>query len=132
MAGILKVDDLRGNTSAGDITITDGSATSSLQSGLVKAWGNFTSEGTFTTNDSFNTSSITDTGTGSAQPNWSNNFSSANYAATMSCEDSSAYHGMMQQISNPTTALTNILSASATNTARDVEYGYYMTSGDLA
>jgi hypothetical protein len=40
MASILKVDDLRGNTSAGDITITSegGSATMQLQQGLEKAW----------------------------------------------------------------------------------------------
>ena len=38
MAGILKVDDLRGNTSAGDITITSegGSATMQLQQGVLK------------------------------------------------------------------------------------------------
>ena len=100
--------------------------------GSCKAWGSFTSEGTFTENDLFNTSSITDSGTGSARPNWASVFASANYATTMSCEDSSDYHGMMQQVSNPSTSLVNILSASATNTARDVEFGFYISMGDLA
>ena len=106
--------------------------TSYLFNGSCKAWGSFTSEGTFTENDTFNTSSITDSSTGSARPNWANLFANANYATTMSCEDSSDYHGMMQQVSNPSTSLVNILSASATNTARDVEFGFYISMGDLA
>ena len=106
--------------------------TSYLFNGSCKAWGSFTSEGTFIENDLFNTSSITDSGTGSARPNWASVLASANYATTMSCEDSSDYHGMMQQVSNPSTSFVNILSASATNTARDVEFGFYMSMGDLA
>ena len=40
MASILKVDDLRGNTAAGNITITSegGAATMQLQQGVAKAW----------------------------------------------------------------------------------------------
>jgi len=129
--GNLKFDTL--TTSDAKNTNTEKSLdTSYLFNGSCKAWGSFTSEGTFTENDLFNTSSITDSGTGSARPNWTNLFANANYATTMSCEDSSDYHGMMQQVSNPTTALVNILSASATNTARDVEFGFYMCMGDLA
>ena len=129
--GNLKFDTLTTSDSAN--TSTEKSIdTSYLFNGSCKAWGSFTSEGTFTENDLFNTSSITDSGTGSARPNWTNLFANANYATTMSCEDSSEYHGMMQQVSNPTTSLVNILSASATNTARDVEFGFYMCMGDLA
>jgi hypothetical protein len=66
MASILKVDDLRGNTSAGNITITSegGAATQSLQQGLCKSWCRWSQSGTQTVNDSLNISSITDTGTG--------------------------------------------------------------------
>ena len=67
MASILKVDDLRGNTSAGDITITSegGSATMQLQQGLAKAWTNINGgSGTPVVRDSFNNSSLTDNGTG--------------------------------------------------------------------
>jgi hypothetical protein len=42
MASILKVDELRGIVSAGDITVTDGSVTMKLQDGLAKAWAFFT------------------------------------------------------------------------------------------
>ena len=62
MASILKVDDLRGNTAAGDITITSegGAATMQLQQGVAKAWVNFdASSGTPTERDSLNVSSLT-------------------------------------------------------------------------
>jgi len=63
MASILKVDDLRGNTSAGDITITSegGSATMQLQQGLAKAWAAYDNDAVI--NDSLNGSSVTDNGT---------------------------------------------------------------------
>ena len=39
MASILKVDEMQGVTSAGDITITgEGTATMQLQQGLAKCW----------------------------------------------------------------------------------------------
>jgi len=65
MASILKVDDLRGNTSAGDITITSegGSATMQLQQGLVKCWVHLDGD-PVGIDDSFNASSATDSGTG--------------------------------------------------------------------
>ena len=64
MASILKVDEVQGKTSAGDITVTSegGAATQSLQQGLAKAWLNHNNAHTLL--DSFNISSITDGGTG--------------------------------------------------------------------
>ena len=66
MASILKVDEMQGVTSAGDITITSegGSATMQLQQGLVKAWVNYDALTDQTTKGSFNQSSLTDHGTG--------------------------------------------------------------------
>ena len=83
MASILKVDDLRGNTAAGNITITSegGSATMQLQQGLAKHFINFdASSGTPTSQDSFSVSSITDTTTGQFAINMTNNYSNANYS----------------------------------------------------
>ena len=64
MASILKVDEMQGVTSAGDITITSegGSATMQLQQGLAKAW--LEADSNAVTDVSFNISSITDGGTG--------------------------------------------------------------------
>ena len=75
MASILKVDDLRGNTAAGNITITDGSVTMKLQDGAAKC---ASAHGTDAVLDSgFNVSSITDSGTGVFDTNYTNNFSAA-------------------------------------------------------
>jgi len=82
MASILKVDDLRGNTSAGDITITSegGAATQSLQQGLAKAWASWNGAGTLAVNDSLNLSSVSDLGTGNYQMNFSSSLNNDDYA----------------------------------------------------
>jgi hypothetical protein len=65
MASILKVDEMQGVTSAGDITITgEGTATMRLQQGLAKAWVRFDATSSNSVNDSFNVQSIRDNGTG--------------------------------------------------------------------
>ena len=82
MASILKVDDLRGNTAAGNITITSegGSATMQLQQGVAKAWFHFDQTGTPAIDDSLNASSLDDDGTGQATINYTNNMSGSHYA----------------------------------------------------
>ena len=82
MASILKVDDLRGNTSAGNITITSegGAATMQLQQGLAKAWINYNGQGTIAVRDSLNHSSLTDNGTGNHDTSFSASFNNANYS----------------------------------------------------
>ena len=81
MASILKVDDLRGNTAAGNITITSegGSATMQLQQGVVKAWGYLNGDNT-TFYDSFGISSASDEGTGDTNFTLRSAMSSTNYA----------------------------------------------------
>jgi hypothetical protein len=81
MASILKVDDLRGNTSAGDITITSegGSATMQLQQGLAKVWANLDG-GTNTIRDSLNLTSMTDLGSGRPQIDFNNNMNNDDYS----------------------------------------------------
>ena len=81
MASILKVDDLRGNTAAGDITITSegGSATMQLQQGVQKVWSNLNGTGTIAARDSFNVASYTDNGTGDYTHTFSSAMDNANY-----------------------------------------------------
>lgn len=82
MASILKVDELRGIVSAGDITVTSegGAATQSLQQGLAKAWGDYDATSNSMRN-SFNIASVTDNGgPGDFTYAWTNSFDSANYA----------------------------------------------------
>ena len=80
MASILKVDDLRGNTAAGDITITSegGSATMQLQQGVAKAWVFTTDRTSYVPTRSLNVSSMTDNGTGRPETNFTNSFNDAN------------------------------------------------------
>ena len=79
MAGILKVDDLRGNTSAGNITVTNGSVAYKLQDGLAKYRIHFDMQDNGIT-DSLNSSSITDNNTGRFDLNYTNNTSAIEYA----------------------------------------------------
>ena len=60
----INTDALVGNTSANAITVRgEGSATTSLQQGLAKAWVNY-NQSTPATVDSFSISSVTDSTTG--------------------------------------------------------------------
>ena len=77
----IKVDNLTGKTSAGDITVTSGAATMQLQQGLAKAWANFNGSGTLAVRDSLNVTSISDDGTGLYSVDFSNAMSDGNYAA---------------------------------------------------
>jgi len=79
-------DALVGNTSANAITVRgEGSATTSLQQGLGKAWINFNGSGTIATRDSFNISGNTDNGNGDYTPAYTNNFNNNDYAFNLTC-----------------------------------------------
>lgn len=71
MASILKVDDLRGNTAAADVTVTDGSVTMKLQDGLAVVGINHDLTNN-TIKQSFNVSSVSDIGTGNQFINYTN------------------------------------------------------------
>tara|TARA_R100000406_G_scaffold5627_3_gene3804 strand:- start:354 stop:779 length:426 start_codon:yes stop_codon:yes gene_type:complete len=85
MASILKVDEMQGVTSAGDITITSegGSATMQLQRGMAKVWAHITASGA-SLSDSLNVSSLDDDGTGEYGLNYTNNMEANNYSVVCS------------------------------------------------
>jgi len=89
MASILKVDELRGIVSAGDITVTSegGSATMQLQQGVVKWWITLEQSSSYTTHDSLNISSTSDDGTGTATVTFSNNMNNDDYCVPMGQSD---------------------------------------------
>ena len=70
-------DKLTGKTSAGDVTITAGSATMQMQQGLAKAWFTFNYTATL---DSLNISSVTDSATGACFGNFSSSMNNNDYA----------------------------------------------------
>lgn len=127
MAGILKVDDLRGNTSAGDITITSegGSATMQLQQGVIKAWNVTDSQGT-TIYDSFNISSLTDHDTGRQKHNVTNNFGNSNPCPNFNVTDNYNQQWVWDLGSTKWATANYTGSAYADSAVRT------MSSGDLA
>lgn len=130
----IKVDTLTGKTSAGDITITDASTTSTLQSGLNKMWIAFDG-GAATVFASFNISSTADNGTGDYTYNYSNNFNATEeYSSAMSVSLASSANPGSYVVNN--TASTNSIRVyPARNTSGGhVDMGYTTMNccGDLA
>ena len=113
----IKVDDLTGKTSAGNITVTSegGAATQSLQQGLAKAWCQYNGQATTPVFfDSFNCSSLTDVGTGTQAPQLTNPFSN-NYFAQPSTTHASGVSWCFSVYTGGKT--TNQMYLSSVNTS---------------
>jgi hypothetical protein len=135
------VDNLTGKTSAGDITVTSegGAATQSLQQGLAKAWVLFQGTGTVAIDDSHNTASISDVGTGQYTVNFSASMNNAFYAGIGSAkQDTSGTHtSNVDRIMNPARVplVTSNMKFHAQNLGggdSDIEEGAVHIMGDLA
>ena len=90
----IKTNVFEGQTTAGSITVQgEGSATTNLQQGLIKMWGQFDQRGDIlganTAGDTFNISSQTDVSTSHIDVTIANNMSNATYS--LSC--SATYSG---------------------------------------
>lgn len=119
----IKVDNLNGKTSAGNITVTSegGAATMQLQQGLAKFWINFTGLTTTSIRDSFNVSSVTDNGTGDTTISYTSSLSAAyNY----SMADYTAYYGNLKFASFRGLGGSNKLASSV-----NVQSGYVSGTG---
>jgi|LUMU01.1.fsa_nt_gb hypothetical protein len=96
MTSELRVDNLKGSTTGGSINVLgEGtSATTNLQQGLAKNWCRIVQTGTQSIGDSFNTSSISDNGTGRSFFNFSNAMGNSNYSvlATSNQEGAGGEH----------------------------------------
>jgi len=86
-ASEIAIDKLKGASSAGSMTVVGegGSTTTNLQQGLAKFWMNYHS-GT-TINDSFNSTSLTDNGTGDYTMTIANDMANATYAVHHTSSD---------------------------------------------
>jgi len=134
MASILKVDDLRGNTAAGNITITSegGSATQSLQQGLIKHFVNFNGTGTPAVNDSLNHSSITDNGTGDFTHTVTSAFNNSNYVPDGTCANSTSNPSSRYASTVVVTTSTYREQPRDQNNTLDLAYNTGFAMGDLA
>jgi hypothetical protein len=86
MASELKVDKFTGVTTAGSILVTGegNSTTTNLQQGLCKVW--FDTSGGAAPTDSLNVASMTDVGTGTYKPTFTNAMGNGNYAIASICD----------------------------------------------
>ena len=139
----IKVDNLTGKTSAGDITVTSegGAATQSLQQGLAKAWVNINQTGTQAVRDSINVSSISDIAAGRTQVTVSNAFANNTYLATLalrmqSTVSNTGSSGGVDTSDGSTSITTTQYQLSYINTGStgdaDTPYGGNAIHGDLA
>jgi len=142
-AGSLKVDNLRGNTAAATITLGDGSntlgalstaggvtitgeggtVTTNLQQGLVKAYTCIdASEGVeFSSNDSFNIGSITDSATGKFTLVYTSNMATVRYNAPGGC-----YTATGHSVGTTAEATTGTQMRISTNDGTAVDIDAYM------
>ena len=135
MASILKVDEMQGVTSAGDITITgEGTATMQLQQGLAKVWINFDGQSTIATRDSHNSSSISDDGTGQYTTSYTSNMASVSYAASGGHNRSGLSSTTFNNDSTWAASTSSVghTTADSTNTGRDCDAVMVSILGDLA
>ena len=126
----LNVDALVGNTSANAITVRgEGTATTSLQQGLVKIWVDLDGTGTIAIDDSLNCASATDNNTGDYTVTYTNNMASATYSPTSGGSNRRVIIFQSRATSN-----TNIYSQDhndGTNEA-DADPACFHICGDLA
>ena len=132
MASELKVDKFTGVTTAGSILVTGegNSTTTNLQQGLCKVWGKFDgTAGSVAYSDSFNTSGLTDLGTGEFQFLFSNNMANDDYATMCNC---TFYSGVTGGSDSPTTSAVKMFTADASATLTDRDETCISIHGDLA
>jgi len=123
------------SASANSMTIRgEGTAQTSIQQGLAKAWINFNGIGTIASRDSFNVSGITDNGTGDYTTTFSNNLSNDDYCATGMCtfqEGSTPRYRIISGYVWATSSIRVITGYTDTTAADHVVVGINI-AGDLA
>ena len=130
----LNVDALVGNTSANAITVRgEGTATTSLQQGLAKAWLNFNGTGTVAITDRFNVAAITDNGTGDYTNTISNPMGNSNFSYTaLGGNTSGALSVRIENANNRSTTTIDILSYDTSSSQIDFADMNTLFHGDLA
>ena len=126
----IKIDTLTGKTTAGNITVTDGSVTFKMQDSLIKHWTIIDQSGTTESLGSFNQSSLTDVGVGRTNLSWANNFASASAQCITAYNSYSVDGSWYQLISTASYRLTAYMQDASTY--YDVDHYSGQITGDLA
>tara|TARA_S200002703_G_scaffold129113_1_gene116081 strand:+ start:1505 stop:1912 length:408 start_codon:yes stop_codon:yes gene_type:complete len=130
------VDELKGKTSTGDITVTSegGAATQSLQQGLCKSWANGDGTGTVSLRDSLNCSGMVDNSAGNYTFTYTNPFSGNKKMSlnVMNSSRLSADGTTNHRIFDHSTSFIRGLYMTASHIASDCEEPMQQSFGDLA
>ena len=136
MASILKVDEMQGVTSAGNITITGegGSATMQLQQGVAKHFAGYKSATAtaIVNSQSLNNSSLTDNGTGDTTFTLTNNMSQSKYPIPDSGGDNNAGYSSFIDDAVMTTSSYKYFTGNDSFGTQDTNFHSCMAMGDLA
>lgn len=131
-------DKLTGKTSAGDVDVTSegGAVTMQLQQGLAKAWINFNGTGTIASRNTFNTTSLTDVGTGNYSFDFVNDMNNNDYAITGGARSPAVASGLLNAPpdaeSEAATDSLEFYALSLAGNPTDFNHIYVVVHGDLA
>ena len=131
----VRVNQLSGIDTAGSISVQgEGTATTNLQQGLVKAWANFDESGTAAIRDNFNVTDLTDNGTGYFTVNLTNAMGSDDYVRIGNAGENADTGGnRVLGLRLPATNSFNINTRNSTNgNLSDTQDTCVAVLGDLA
>ena len=119
------------SASANSLTIRgEGSAQTSIQQGLCKAWITWETSGTASVLDSFNMTSITDNATGDTSLTIANNFSNINH--TFAGNVGTSNRRFLNIIDTPTVTIQRVKCLDVDDAGQDENFQYGQMVGDLA
>jgi len=134
MTSKLSVDTIQGVSQAGSITIQgEGTKETNLQQGLAKHWVNYNNNATI--NDSLNTASVTDVGTGNHSPVMTNAMANSNYCISGTLIGSTGNVGYLdshQTDGSRSTSSYEVGVNDINNTDQDHTMNQTTVDGDLA
>ena len=133
----IKTNVLEGQTTAGLITVqSEGTATTNLQQGLIKAWCTVDENSTVTVRDGFNNSSVTDNSTGNTSFTMTNAFNNTDFSlmALASQEGGATSYDFCYEVTlSRTSSVVRVESRNYGNgSVFDDEYKMIQICGDLA
>ena len=142
MTSELRVNNLKGSTTADVINVTTGSTTTKLQLGIASHALHFNHQ-TPAVIKSLNTSSVTDVAVGQYSPIMTTSYSDANYIMTNSNNfdvntEADAAGGQLHSLNTtgnevaPTTNTYTVRTDGDSSASKDLKYGYTTAHGDLA
>jgi len=129
----VKTDKLTGKTTAGSIPVQgEGTATTNLQQGLIKAWMDLNGS-SFGLRDSFNVSGATDNGNGNYTKSLTNNLAATQAGTSgVACSNLAYADRSVSVIPNATSSLQVNCGQDYTVNRADGLYTNTLMAGDLA